>query len=138
MGNFENNGREIWRFSMMGNKGHRGLIAWEKAMELIPDIYHLIKRLPREERYGLSDQMRRAVISIAANIAEGHGRNGKREFTHYLGISQGSASELDTLLDATIRLQYLRIEDTAVISEKLWNVRRLIFGLRKSLKEKEL
>ncbi len=117
-------------------KGHRGLIAWQKAMDLVPVVYQLTKRFPDDERYGLSDQMRRAVISIAANIAEGHGRNGKKEFSHFLGISQGSASELDTLIDAAIRLNYVPEANGAEVAQNLWDVRRLLFGLLNSLREK--
>jgi len=80
------------------------LIAWQKAMDLIPFVYDFAASMPKEERFGLSDQMRRAVISVSANIAEGHGRNGKGEFIHFLGISQGSLSEMDTLIAAAERL----------------------------------
>ena len=72
------------------------LIVWQKAMDLTTEIYRLIKFLPREETYALSDQMRRAAVSIPSNIAEGHGRNSNKEFANFLSIARGSLTELRT------------------------------------------
>lgn len=113
---------------------YKKLIAWQTAMDMIPDVYGLAAKLPKEERFGLADQMRRAVISVPANIAEGHGRNGKNEFFHFLGISQGSLSELETLIDASVRLKYIDIRKAAALSEQMLRIRKLIFGLQASLK----
>lgn len=83
------------------------LIVWQKAMDLTEEIYRLVKFLPREETYALSDQMRRAVISIPSNIAEGQGRNSNKEFTNFLSIARGSLAELKTQLQICLRLKYL-------------------------------
>ena len=72
------------------------LIVWQKAMDLTTEIYRLVKFLPREETYALSDQMRRAAVSIPSNIAEGHGRNSNKEFANFLSIARGSLTELRT------------------------------------------
>ena len=72
------------------------LIVWQKAMDLTTEIYRLVKFLPREETYALSDQMRRAALSIPSNIAEGHGRNSNKEFANFLSIARGSLTELRT------------------------------------------
>lgn len=83
------------------------LIVWQKAMDLTEEIYRLVKFLPREETYALSDQMRRAVISIPSNIAEGQGRNSNKEFANFLSIARGSLAELKTQLQICLRLKYL-------------------------------
>ena len=82
------------------------LIVWQKAMDLTTEIYRLIKFLPREETYALSDQMRRAAVSIPSNIAEGHGRNSNKEFANFLSIARGSLTELRTQIQICHRLKY--------------------------------
>ena len=77
-------------------------------MELVPEIYRLTARFPREELFGLAAQMRRAAISIPSNIAEGAARTGSRELLHYLAMAAASASELDTQLEIAARLGYLK------------------------------
>lgn len=73
----------------MQTSDYRNLKVWQKAMDLTVEIYSLVKLLPREETYALADQMRRAVVSIPSNIAEGHGRNSDKEFIKFLSISRG-------------------------------------------------
>ena len=90
--------------------GYRELIVWQKAMSLVEEIYRLVKLLPKEETYALSDQMRRAAVSIPSNIAEGHGRNSDREFLRFLSIAQGSRAEIDTQIEICIRLNYISQE----------------------------
>jgi four helix bundle protein len=75
-------------------KSHKDLDVWKKSMDLVTDIYRVTKDFPKEEIYGLTNQMRRCVVSIPSNIAEGGGRNSKREFIQFLYISLGSVSEL--------------------------------------------
>ena len=91
----------------MAIKSYKDLIVWQKAMDLVVEVYHLVKCLPREETYALSDQMRRAAVSIPSNIAEGHGRNSTREFINFLSIARGSQMELETQLQICLRLNYL-------------------------------
>lgn len=76
-------------------------------MDLIVEVYRLVKLLPKSETYALSDQMRRAVISIASNIAEGKGRDSTREYARFLNISRGSCFELETPLNACVLVEYL-------------------------------
>lgn len=92
---------------------YRELIVWQKAMELVEEVYRLVKLLSREETYALSDQMRRAAVSIPSNIAEGHGRNSEREFLRFLSIAQGSRAELDTQIEICIRLKFIDVEQVA-------------------------
>jgi len=81
---------------------HRDLIVWQKAMRLAAASYGITRVLPNEERFGLSPQIRRAAISVAANIAEGKGRRTKAEFAHFIAVARGSARELETLLGLAV------------------------------------
>ncbi|MBR2518167.1 MAG: four helix bundle protein [Selenomonadaceae bacterium] len=92
-------------------KDHKDLIVWQKSMDLLVEVYRLVKKLPREETYALSDQMRRAAVSIPSNIAEGRGRSSEKDYIRFLFISRGSRAELDTQLLACIRLGYLDESD---------------------------
>ena len=109
--------------------GYRDLLSWEKSMELTVEIYHLVKFLPREEIYGLADQMRRSAVSIPSNIAEGKARESKNDFIRFLLISQGSRAELETQLEICIRLGYLSAEQTKKAKELLSEVGKMIAGL---------
>ena len=91
----------------MEKANYRELVVWQKAMKLTAVIYKLVKKLPKEELYSLSDQMRRAVISIPSNIAEGQGRHTNKDFTHFLIIARGSKSELETQLLVCVEVGYL-------------------------------
>ena len=89
------------------------LVVWQKAMELAVEVYRIVKLLPREETYVLSDQMRRAAVSIPSNIAEGNARNSIKEFIQFLSIAKGSNAELQTQCLLCEKLQYIRNEDIA-------------------------
>jgi four helix bundle protein len=110
---------------------HQNLAAWLKALDLITDVYKGTERFPKEERYGLTSQIRRAAVSIPANIAEGAGRHSKKEFAHFLSNSQGSASELETELVIAHRLGYLDETTFARLIAQLERIGRLITGLRR-------
>ena len=84
---------------------YKDLIVWQKAMDLVVEIYRICKFLPKEENYGLSDQMRRSVVSIASNIAEGQARDSKKDFIRFLSIAQGSKAELETQIEICRRLK---------------------------------
>jgi len=75
---------------------YRDLIVWQKAMDLVVICYEITKTFAANENYGLTAQLKRAVVSIPANIAEGHGRHGLGEYIHFLGIAQGSLRETET------------------------------------------
>lgn len=86
---------------------YKQLIVWQKAMDLVVEVYSLVKLLPKEELYSLSDQMRRAVVSIPSNIAEGSGRGSDKEFIQFLSISRGSLRELETQIEVCEKLNYI-------------------------------
>jgi len=117
-------------------KSYRELKVWQKAMELVPMVYQLARAFPSEERYALSDQIRRAVVSMPANIAEGQARQSTKEFLHYLSIAQGSLAELETLLEVAVRLGYAKaLEQQSLVSE-LESLRRMLYKLMQSLRQR--
>ncbi|MBQ6093301.1 MAG: four helix bundle protein [Clostridia bacterium] len=87
-------------------KSYKELIVWQKSMKLAEKVYLLVKALPREETYALSDQIRRAAVSIPSNIAEGYARQSQKEFLQFLCIARGSRAELETQLLLAQRLGY--------------------------------
>lgn len=107
---------------------YKDLVVWQRSMELVKEIYLLVRKLPKEETYALSDQMRRAAVSIPSNIAEGYGRKSKTEYIRFLDIARGSQYELETQIQICVMLGLLSEKDTekafALISEvgKMLNV----------------
>ena len=92
-------------------ESYRELIVWQRSMVLVEEVYRLIRCLTAEEKYALSDQLRRAVVSIPSNIAEGYGRNAAKEYVRFLNIARGSKYEVETQLLICVRLHYLQEED---------------------------
>jgi four helix bundle protein len=88
-------------------KTYKELIVWQKSVELVTMIYSITKSFPKDELYGLTNQVRRASVSIPSNIAEGFGRNSKKEFKHFLQITIGSLFELQTQLEISKNLKFL-------------------------------
>ena len=86
---------------------YQGLLVWQKAMELTAAIYTLMKKLPKEELFSLSDQMRRAAVSIPSNIAEGQDRNTDKEFAQFSTVARDSKAELETQLLICVKVGYL-------------------------------
>lgn len=103
-------------------------------MLLVEDVYRLTSTFPAEERFGLTSQMRRAVVSVPSNIAEGSARHGTKELLYFLGIATGSLAELDTQLELSLRLRYCT--DITAIQSRLDEVSALTLALMKSLKDK--
>jgi four helix bundle protein len=112
---------------------YRDLIAWQKAMDLVEDVYRLTQSFPREELYGLTNQVRRAAVSIPSNIAEGQGRGVGAEFAHHLRIANGSRQEVETQILIAVRLEYISQGDADVVLERCFEVGRIIWGLRDSV-----
>ena len=112
-------------------KPHEKLEAWAVSMQLAKSIYELTTTFPADERFGLTQQMRRAAVSIPSNIAEGAGRNGAKEHLHFIGISRGSLAELETQLQLATMLNYMKSDHQAF--ELADRVGRLLTGLHKKL-----
>ena len=105
------------------------------AMGLVEEVYQCTQKFPGEELFGLTSQVRRAVVSIPSNIAEGASRAGSKEFLQFIHIARGSAAELETQLLLSERLGYLSA--SAALTANLTSVKRLINGLIRSLKRKQ-
>ena len=114
-------------------QGFRKLIVWEKADEFAFQVYLATKNFPKEEVYGLTSQLRRAVLSIPTNIAEGYGRQGKKELKYFLNIPLGSLSEVDYLLYFSHRLKYMTNEKYEKLSLLLTEVGKLLWKFNKSI-----
>ena len=113
----------------MESKGYEQLIVWQKAMDLTVEIYRLTKTLPKEELYAISNQMRRAAVSIPSNIAEGQSRNSPKEFTQFLNIAKGSNAELFTQLLICERVGYMSSSHLAPIKELSREIGRMLSTL---------
>ncbi len=111
----------------------RDLIVWQKAIELVTDVYHAVAQFPAQERYGLSDQLRRSAVSIPSNIAEGQARQYTTEFRHFLHISLGSLAELETQLIIANEVGYLAPDALRHFQSKIDEIRRMTFGLLQKL-----
>lgn len=117
----------------MNSSDFRQLIVWQKAMDLTVEIYSLVKYLPREEMYSLSDQMRRAVVSVPSNIAEGRGRNSEKDFMRFLVLARGSLWELSTQIEICERLHYLNVGQTKNAKELIVEISKMIKSLSDTL-----
>ena len=115
---------------------HQKLDLWKRAIDFVVAIYRLTERFPKEEKFGLTSQLRRAAVSVAANIAEGAARTSLKEFMQFLSHSQGSASEVDTELLIASRLGYLSERDYLDLSRDIDDIGRMITRLSQSLKRR--
>lgn len=117
----------------MSVSSYRDLEVWKKSIQLVKITYALTKEFPKEELYGLTNQIKRAAISIPANIAEGRNRNTKKEFLNFLKISYGSLAELETHVIIAFELEYCSQNTLDNILAMTAEIGRMINGLRKSL-----
>ncbi|MEW6195526.1 MAG: four helix bundle protein [Bacteroidota bacterium] len=112
---------------------YKELKVWQKARELVKFIYNLSSKFPKEETYGLTLQMRKAVVSISSNISEGSGHSSKREFIRFLEISYSSSCELDTQLILSHDLDFIIEKELNEGSDRIIEVQKMLNGLMKSL-----
>ena len=108
------------------------LIVWQRGRQLVKECYRLSRSFPRDERFGLTSQLRRAAVSVPANIAEGFGRWHRREFVNFLSISNGSLCELETYLYLALDLEFVDREALKTALELADEVGRMNTALRKS------
>ncbi len=114
-------------------KPHKKLVAWQKSMDLVEQIYDLTRKLPREEIYGLTSQLRRAAVSVPSNIAEGTAGPSTVQFRNYLSVAIGSLNELATQLEIVTRIGYLDRSSVVNIEACVDECLAVTYGLRKSL-----
>ena len=112
---------------------YHDLLAWQKAMDLVEDVYKLTRTFPKEEQYGLSSQIRKAAVSVPSNIAEGHCRNGRREFVHHLSIALGSLGEVETQMIIARRLGYADTAESERLLTLAEETGRILVALMHSL-----
>ena len=118
----------------MGGENYQDLIAWQKAMDLVEGVYRATRGWPKEELYGLSNQVRRAAVSVPANVAEGQGRRSSQEFLHHVSIAHGSLREVETHLLIARRLGYSDEATCEALMHQTAEVGRLLNGLMKRLR----
>ncbi len=112
------------------------LNAWQESKKLVVDVYHLLDSFPNFEKYALCDQIRRAIVSVPSNIAEGSGRKSLKEQIHFLEISYGSLMETYNQLLIAIDLSYITEQSVEVIKPRIDNVAKMINGLSSSYSAK--
>jgi four helix bundle protein len=114
-------------------RSYRDLLIWQKGMALAKQIYAITRGFPADERFGLTAQMRRAVVSVPSNIAEGQARHGRREFVQVLSHAEGSLAELDTQLTLAVDLGYCRPSDADASVATVAELQKMMASLRGKL-----
>lgn len=109
--------------------GYKKLEAWKKSMLLVKEVYLLTKSFPKEEQYVLASQIKRAVVSVPSNIAEGSGRNYKKDTIQFLHIARGSLYEVETLLNIAVMVEIIQEEKFVSVSENIEECSKIINGL---------
>ena len=117
----------------MAVKNFRELIIWQRAMDFVVEVYRIVKLLPKEETYALSDQLRRAAVSVPSNIAEGQARASTQDFLRFISIAQGSLAEVETQLELAVRVNYISRESISVAENIASEIRRMASSLRAKL-----
>jgi four helix bundle protein len=115
-------------------KSHKDLIVWQKGKDLVELIYDVTKTFPSNEQFGLVSQLRRAVVSIPSNIAEGYGRQSTGNYKQFLSISRGSLLELETQIILSILLKYLEKNKSEIIVNKIEELSKMLSSLISKIK----
>jgi len=117
-------------------KSYRDLEVWQKSMVLAKEVYQVTSGFPTDEKFGLTNQMRRAAVSIPSNLAEGHARSGTQEFKHFISIAIGSVAELETQILLSVELGYLNRDRENDLLVELDTIGKMLRGLHKALVKK--
>jgi four helix bundle protein len=117
----------------MAVSDYKDLIAWQRAMDLVVEIYELTRCFPTDERFGLTNQLRRAAVSVPSNIAEGQGRGITRDFQHFIGISNGSRQEVETQVLLALRLGFAGEHEVEGLLQRIEELGRILSGLKASV-----
>jgi four helix bundle protein len=121
---------------MRPTAAYKKLDAWQVAMDFVERCYQATKTFPRDELYGLTNQLRRAAVSVPSNVAEGYCRRGTRVYAHHVSIALGSHGELETCVEIAYRLQYLTSAQKDALDEHLASVGRLLNALHGALERR--
>ncbi len=117
-------------------KNYQELVVWQRAMDLVQEVYELSKQFPREELYALTSQIRRAAVSVPSNIAEGQGRRTTSDFLRHLSIAYGSLREVETQVMIAQRLKYVTDAKVEFLMDRTGEVGRLLNGLMSALEKR--
>lgn len=112
---------------------YKQLKVWQSAVDFAVDVYKSTESLPADERFGLTSQIRRSVVSVSSNIAEGAGRNTQGEFNQFLGYAYGSSCELDTQLIIANKLEFINKNEFQVLEQEINRLQKMLYNLKKSL-----
>ena len=115
---------------------YRKLTVWNRSHQLVLDLYKLVNLFPKEEQFGLISQIKRAVSSIPANIAEGCGRNSNKDFAQFLNIALGSLNEVTYFILLAKDLKYINIEDYSKLTDECNEIKAMFISLIKKIREK--
>jgi len=119
---------------MVNQRPHKQLKVWQRAIELVTEIYKVTDSFPKKEEFGLTAQLRRAAVSVPSNISEGLTRKSSKDKLHFLNIAQSSLSEIDCQTEIAIRLSYLDQETYEKVEKDLVEVQMLLSGLSRSIR----
>lgn len=121
---------------------HRGIVKmykelkiWQKSLDLVEEIYHLAEAFPKSEEYNLKSQLKRAIVSVSLNIAEGKSRSGSKDFAHFLNMASASLTEVEVVIEIAKRLNYLKDYDKIIMDIQTLN--KMINSLRSKLLTKK-
>ena len=117
-------------------RSYRDLDVWKRSLVLVADIYRVTRKLPSDERFGLTVQLRRAAVSITVNIAEGYGRATRGEYLNHVSFARGSVNEIEALCEVCTTLEFLTHADVAAVTDQLTRVRQMLGRLREGLKKR--
>jgi four helix bundle protein len=118
-------------------EGYEDLVVWQKGMQLVKSVYELTRTFPRDEKFGLVSQIRRAAVSVPSNIAEGQARHSTGEFVQFISHAEGSVAEVNTQLLLSVDLGFCTSDRTGKAIELSRELRRMLNGLRRKLQEKK-
>ena len=118
----------------MPSHGYRELVVWQKSMRFVTEVYRSTEGLPRSEVFGLCSQIRRAVVSVPSNIAEGQGRDSAKEFVHHLSFAYGSLMEAETQLQIAANLGYIERMEVDRLLNDAAEIGRMLNGLSRSIR----
>ncbi len=121
---------------MASKHNYKNLEVWKKARALVKDIYVLTRKFPDDERFGLTSQFRRAVVSVSLNIAEGSGRTTNKDFSHFLDNSFGSALEVENLIFLSLDLDFISQKSHDELVDKISEIQRMLKGFQAQLNNK--
>ena len=121
----------------MDIRPHRKLEVWKQSLVLVKKIYQITDTFPKTEQFGLTSQIRRAAVSVPSNLAEGAARRGKKEFSYFLNVAQGSISELDTQVELAKMLDYVDEDVYSDTMNQMTTVSKMLYGLARKVKSKK-